>query len=172
MSEAKHVTILGHGATRRVSLERHLPAPIEKVWQAITSIEALKHWWVDWQAGGEIEQEEGGRIVLSDGSWIDGFVKVWAPPHVFSFTWHESLQDPQNTIGFDEKTKGLLRIDLIEAAQDRTVLTLVQFLPAADTVGAAAGWHYFGENLVSCLNGEPINYDTERFEELKALYAM
>ncbi|MEM9669384.1 MAG: SRPBCC domain-containing protein [Pseudomonadota bacterium] len=171
MSELKNVTIVGSGTTRRITLERQLEAPIEKVWQAITSIDALKQWWVDWQDGGKIEQEEGGRIILGDGSWINGSIKIWAPPHVFSFTWHESLADPQNTIGYDEKTKGLLRIDLIEANADQTFLTLIQFLPAADTVGGAAGWHYFGEILFSYLKGEKITYRTDRFEELKSLYA-
>jgi len=171
MSEEKHVVILGSGATRRIALERRLRAPIDKVWQAITSVDALKHWWVDWQAGGEIERKEGGRIVLGDGSWINGSVKTWAPPHIFSFTWHESLDDPQNTLGFEEKTKGLLRIDLVEVDADQTVLTLIQFLPAADTVGGAAGWHDFGEYLASYLKGEKIDYKAERFAELKALYA-
>lgn len=134
----------------------------------MTSIEEMKIWWPDWQPGGLLEPSEGGRIVLGDGSWIDGTIKVWAPPNLLEFTWKEA---PEDADWFEPGTKSLLRVELVALAQQRTALTLIQFAPAAAIVGGTAGWHYFaGERLKCLVEGGTFDDRPERFDELVALY--
>ena len=148
-----------------------MSAPIDTVWDAITDVAKVRHWWPDWRPGGVIEHFEGGRIVLGDGSWIDGTIKVWSPPHILEFSWHERLADPADVDWFEGKTKSLLRMDLVGTSPSTTLLNLVQFSPADCAVGGTAGWHHFaGERLRSFLADGRVGEDPDRFSELKLLY--
>ena len=73
---------------------------------------------------------------------------------------------------FEDKTKSLLRIDLVENADKQTLLRLIQFAPANNAVGGTAGWHHFaGERLKSFLETGEVVDNPDRFDELKALYS-
>lgn len=165
-----YANIQGDGAVRRVALSNTFNAPLETVWQAVTTVDQVKLWWPDWQPGGVIEPAEGGTIRLGDGAWIDGIVKLWRPPHIFEFTWQEQ---PDDTASWhDAATRSLLRMDLVELSRSSTLLHLVQFMPAASSVGGAAGWHHFvGERLKSLLETGEVTDTANRFEELVALYS-
>lgn len=172
MDEHRYATLEGAGSLRRIALENELGAPVDTVWNAITDVELVKQWWPDWQPGGTIEKREGGRIILGDGSWIDGTIKVWSPPHILEFTWHEHLQSPDAVDWFEPKTRSLLRIDLVSTGDSTTLLNLVQFQPADSAVGGTAGWHHFaGERLKSLLEDGRVIDRPDRFAELKLLYA-
>lgn len=168
MNEHKFAEIEGDGAVRRVVVRNRLKASIDVVWEAITNPDQLQHWWPDWKKGGSIEKREGGRILLGDGSWIDGTIKVWSPPHVFEFTWNDHQDEGSDW--FEGKTKSTLRIDLVQVG-DETALTLVQFMPSGSEIGGAAGWHQFaGERLSQLLEGGQVVDDPSRFAALKRLY--
>jgi uncharacterized protein YndB with AHSA1/START domain len=165
----QYASIQGNGAVRRIALANELNAPLDTVWRAITNVDQIQHWWPDWRPGGIIEQSEGGIVRLGDGSWIDGIVKVWRPPHIFEFTWHETIEgDPE---WLETYTNSLLRIDLVQLAGSKTLLNLIQFAPETSVVGGTAGWHYFaGERLASFLREGEVIDDPERFSQLKQLY--
>lgn len=167
---SRFVTIVGNGSPRKISLEREYSAPVERLWEMATSVENLKYWWLDWQVGGEIQCREGGVIQLGDGSWINGRITSWNPPHVFAFTWNDNLEDPENTDWYEHRTGSQLRIDLVSVGKNRTLLSLVQFMPADHAAGGAAGWHHFGENLAGYLEKGEVMLRPERFEQLKAHY--
>ena len=170
MIQSKHVAIVGSGPTRRLYLEIEVSAQIEKVWQAISSVDMLQRWWTDWKEGGLLEPREGGRIIMGEGAWINGHVTIWNPPHILEFTWHDSLPDPSSVTGYHAPTKGRLRIDLVEGKNTRTHMSLIQYLPAQDAAGGAAGWHQFAENLMGYFTDGKIALSEGQFEELKQLY--
>jgi len=168
--EQKYAEIQGEGAVARVALTNTFAASLASVWEAITTLEQIQQWWPDWQPGGIIEPMEGGTIRLGDGSWIDGQIKTWRPPHILEFTWQEQpAGDPD---WYEAATCSLLRIDLVELGAAKTGLNLIQFMPAASAVGGAAGWHHFaGERLQSLLETGQVEDTAGRFEELVELYS-
>lgn len=108
---------------------------------------------------------------MGDGSWIKGAVKVWAPPRLFEFSWHEGLDNPGAVDWFKDQTKSVLRIDLVETGDNQTLLNLLQFSPAQSAVGGATGWHHFaGERLSSYLDTVRCDDNPGRFDEIKKLY--
>jgi len=60
MTEFKYASIQGDGDVRRVALQNELNAPISRVWEAVTTVDQIQHWWPDWRPGGVIEPNEGG----------------------------------------------------------------------------------------------------------------
>ena len=155
----------GHGKYRRVEVRRVVDAPIDRVWAAISSAEEMERWW----SSGVLEGREGGRIHLHmdteecGGLPLDGQIKVFLPPHVLEFTWHEAY-DP---------AMGVVRFDLIEVEGGKTQVTLTNFVPADDVVPASAGWHEIVERLGTYVrNGEPVPVPEgdRRFKELESLY--
>jgi len=170
MSEHKFALIQGDHSVRRIALQNELNANIETAWQAVTQVEQIQQWWPDWRPGGTIEPREGGRITLDDGSWINGIVKVWQPPHIFEFTWHESMDSAADW--FEQDTRSLLRIDLVKTGEEKMLLNLIQFAPEGSVIGGTAGWHHFaGERLSSYIDRGMVEDDPNRFTQLKLLYS-
>lgn len=165
MKNDGRVVASGHGKYRRVEVRRVVDAPIDRVWEAISSAEEMERWW----SAGVLEGREGGRIHLHmdtdecDGLPLDGQIKVFLPPHVLEFTWHEAY-DP---------AMGVVRFDLIEVEGGKTQVTLTNFVPADDVVPASAGWHEIVERLGTYVRtGErvPVPEGDSRFKELESLY--
>lgn len=128
-------SVSGTEQYRRIEIKRSLDAPIQRVWNAITDPASIQSWW----SPGTLEPREGGRIALTNGEEqscdsellpLDGRVKVFLPPYVFEFIWHEEY-DP---------AEGLVRFDLIEQGPQSTLLTVINIVPFAHEVGASAGW--------------------------------
>jgi len=164
----KLAVIEGDGDVCRTMLRTCFSAGIQTAWSAITEVDQIKYWWPDWQPGGLLEPFEGGRVVLGDGGWIDGQVKIWAPPHMLSFSWRE---DGSGGEWYESQTKSLLMIQLLQTSATQTSLTLTQYAPRGSVVGGTAGWHYFvGERLKSLLEKQSFDDRPERFHELVALY--
>jgi uncharacterized protein YndB with AHSA1/START domain len=163
--------ITGRGRVRRIELVRDLSAPIERVWCALTELDALREWWPDWRLGGVVEPREGGRIRLGNGDWIDGEIRIWRPPHLFEFSWNDVV--PMDHVkNLEPVTRSLVRFDLVENGHQRTMLHLVQFAGADVAVGGAAGWHEFaGERLPVFLASGAVPADPERFAVLHGRYA-
>jgi uncharacterized protein YndB with AHSA1/START domain len=155
MKHNELATVAGYGKQRRVEVRCEMDAPIEKVWNAITEVDEVKEWWT----GGEINPREGGRVRLGDGSELNGKIKVFQPPRIFEFTWNETLDDP-----------GLVRFDLIELDEDRTLVTLVNLVPATDILPAAVGWHHLVERLQRLVGGDIFPVSDDRGQELYSLY--
>jgi len=167
MDKNELASVAGHGKYRRVEVKRVVNAPIDKVWNAITNADEVEKWW----AAGEIDPKEGGQVKLGlggeeadcGGLGLDGTIKVFQPPHIFEFTWHEAY-DP---------AMGLVRFDLVELENNQTLVTLVNSVPSTDAVPAAAGWHEIVESLGTYVGGgkaAPLPKNENRFSELKAIY--
>ena len=71
----------------RIEREILIAAPVERVWELITSAEHLGRWLGD--AGAEIELRPGGPMSLSwrEHGTVHGRVEAVAPPHRFAYRW-------------------------------------------------------------------------------------
>src|SRR5690242_4736333 len=72
--------------------ERRLAHPIERVWQAITELDELEHWF---PARLEGERAAGADIQFTfdqhDIEVTKGQVVEFEPPRLFAYTWGESM---------------------------------------------------------------------------------
>jgi uncharacterized protein YndB with AHSA1/START domain len=165
MSENERAVASGTGPYRRVEVKRVVNASIDDVWDAITDADKVSQWWDP----GEIDRREGGRVRLGTntdecgGLPLDGVIKVFQPPHVLEFTWHEQY-DP---------AMGLVRFDLVELGPGKTEVTLVNFVPEGDVIFAAAGWHEITERLQQYMvvrQAIPPAENDGRYKELCSFY--
>ena len=152
----------GHGKYRRIEVSRLVNAPIEKVWSAITDRDEL----CKWVGPCEIDAREGGRMKThdsdcgGDGHDQNGTIKVFQPPHVLEYTWNDKYVED-----------GLVRYDLVQLADNKTQITLVNTLISLDFISAAAGWHEMIERLCDSIDtGEVVPDDESRHQELYSLY--
>ena len=143
-------------ATDHLVFERYLNASPERVWRALTDPEEL----AGWLASAEIDLRVGGRVVLKfeDGEH-SGTITELREPEVLAYTWDEA------------RTNSLVRFKL-EADDGGTRLTLRHtFELEADLSGYGGGWHQHLELLAGHVAGAPVDWDWDRFRELKAEYA-
>ncbi len=121
-----------------VRFERVLPAPIERVWQYLTSSECLP----EWLAEGNIDQRFGGKVKLKfdveavperagKGEVIEGSVTFIDPLRALAYSW--------GTPGSDSVTNVSMQVSTI-GDQASLVLTHSQ-LPAEAMAEVMAGWH-------------------------------
>ncbi|MEM7077197.1 MAG: SRPBCC domain-containing protein [Pseudomonadota bacterium] len=166
VTERKLTEVHGIGAVRRLQTRNEIRAPIDVVWDTLTQIEHVRHWWAD----GHIGSRVGERFQLGGEEDLDGTIVTMMKPHIFAFTWHDSLEKAAHPEWIDAATSSLVHFDLIEVAQDTTLLTLIQFSPIAGALGAAAGWHHIFEMLTSYAESGEAVTTPNRFDELKQLY--
>lgn len=158
--------VTGTGAVRRLQVQLHIAAPIQSAWSAITDSDGLDRWWI----GGTVEKRVGGRIILDDGTAVNGTVTACAEPYVFEFTWNDHPSRATHPALIHAATRSLLRFDLIEEG-DGTLLSFVQYLPPAEIAAAAAGWHQLIiERLKSYLESGEVPEHEARFADLKLQY--
>lgn len=146
-------------------LERHVPVPPERLWQAVATKEGLSHWFMPTP----FEIEQGGRFSFG-GGW-GGTVTLVDPPRRIQFT-------P------DESDEAYLRFE-IEPSSDGCLFRLIDKMgPAVDAAklfgadtpkhqvyqpggvgthwsGVVGGYHGFVDALESHLAGReiPSDYD-------------
>jgi uncharacterized protein YndB with AHSA1/START domain len=109
-----------------VSLDFHIPSPIEQVWKALTDSEILAKWI--WDNDFVPVVEHNFQFTTEPNEWWDGIVNgevlVVEEPHTLSYTWESSgekttitwkLKEESNRTtslhfeqtGFSEQTKAI-----------------------------------------------------------------
>jgi uncharacterized protein YndB with AHSA1/START domain len=135
----------------RLELVRRLPAPIERVWEALTTPSRLAAWMgVEW-LGPEDPLSVGSRFdyrfIATDMQSL-GRVLIFDPPRVFEHSWRENAPP-----------RALIRWSL-EPDGDSCVLTLTHRAgPPEDGPRAAAGWAGLIRSLACGLRGSPVPGD-------------
>ncbi len=73
--------------TDRIETDVLIDAPVERVWELITSAEHVGRWFAD--AGAEIDLRPGGALSLSwqEHGTVHGRVEAVEPPHRFAWRW-------------------------------------------------------------------------------------
>ena len=83
--------------TDKIERDVLIAAPLERVWDLITSAEHVGRWFAD--AGAEIDLRPGGRLSLNwrEHGTVHGRVEVVEPPRRFAFRWLSAVgvqEDP------------------------------------------------------------------------------
>jgi uncharacterized protein YndB with AHSA1/START domain len=154
--------------THTVRFERLLPAPINSVWEHLTSSAGLGTWLcpdaqVDHRVGGRVELPFPTPDPESSRLWIiRGLVSEFAPPKTLAYSWFESSGDLSSN----------LRIELEPRGQE-TLLVLThsriapEFMPRV-----GAGWHSHLEVLTAVLRGEKSFDHMPMYTELLPKYSV
>ena len=151
-------TVTNFADSATVRFERHLAAPIDSVWRAITDDSYL----ADWLAPARIEPLLGGTVYIDfgDDQEVHGVVNVFEPPHTLEYTW-TFTGEPDSTLRFD-----------LSSVDGGTLLVLEhRLLPSDQAPGYGAGWHAHLDMLSARVEAtEPIDW-AERFNEVLGKYA-
>jgi uncharacterized protein YndB with AHSA1/START domain len=147
MHTTDHGTYVEIDGRPAVRFERIYPQSRERVWQAVTSPEEMRHWFPSPEVS--IDAQEGGSITLSgdpyDPQARTTAVLAWDPPRRFAFVWGE-----------DE-----LHFTLTDVAQGCR-LELVDIMSAEGAAARnAAGWELCLEQLAMAVAGTPGSVDAE-----------
>jgi uncharacterized protein YndB with AHSA1/START domain len=124
---------------KQVHFARIFAAPLERVWEAVSTSEGLSGWFTETT----MDAQEGGTITMTfpgHGTYTYPVVKV-EPPRVLEFQ-------------FDDDPGNVVRIELF-AGGDETLLVLTNRMGATDlSADHRIGWHYHLDRLPSWIAGE------------------
>jgi uncharacterized protein YndB with AHSA1/START domain len=139
----------------QVVFHRHLRAPVERVWAALTTPERL----ADWFTKAVVDLRVGGTIHLD---WADFRITVSDPPRSLAWVWQLGGRDT------------LVRFDLVpEAGGCLLTLTHSGLSPRRGPgAGVRAGWHAHLEALPDALEGRATAWaiKTAREDALRDAY--
>ena len=147
-------TLLGDSGRAVLRFERHLSAPVDAVWRAVTDPEEMRAWFPtritisEWRVGATMTHHFDGHDIED----LPGTVLEWDPPQGVSFTWGA------DTITFA----------LNEAPGGGTILVLTEELDAGHAARNAAGWDTCLDRLE---RGEPTAAWRDRFDAYVASFA-
>ncbi|HKI75352.1 MAG TPA: SRPBCC family protein [Pseudomonadales bacterium] len=158
MTDKELGTITKTGDQYEARLERLIEHDVQSVWAMLTDPEHI----VDWLAPGTIELKKGGAAKLNfvdSGIVIDSTVSEFEAPHLLEYSW-SSPGEPERPI----------RWELTEEP-DGTRLALTLRVPTSEDVArSCAGWEAHLMMLLAALEGVPIKFPFERFQQTRAAY--
>jgi uncharacterized protein YndB with AHSA1/START domain len=137
------------GGRRGVRFERTLAAPVDEVWDALTSPERLARWL----APGTVGTGASGtvRLDFGEGGLVAGRVLSWEPPSLLEYEWR-----------FAGETESVVRFEL-SSTGDETLLVLDhRALAEEHAAGYSAGWEAYLASLSDHLEGGSGSWE-ERF---------
>lgn len=154
LGEIEHIT-----GYVKATLTRCLDHPTTKVWAMLTDSTQIK----DWLAPGEIELKKGGRAKLNfgdSGILIDSEVSEYEANRLLEYSWSGSKDEPQRPIRWS-----------IEPKSTSTKLTLTIKIPEDEVVDrSCAGWEAHLTMLQAAIEGVPIKFPFEHFQQSRAGY--
>ena len=141
-----------------LTLVRHLPGPIERVWAYLTDPRFLATWFSD----GIIADFVGGEVRFDMGA--TGLVTAFEAPHVLEYTWNE-LELSRGPI-----SDTLVRWELTDEGNGVRLTLTHSRLPENEVVSHSAGWHAFLHRLSACVDGRALEPIGELYARFKAEY--
>lgn len=146
-----------------IHFERHLPYPVEVVWDAITNPERLAGWWLPFEADITVDLRPGGELVFAATSGepppLTCTILRVEPPVLFEHT------------AFVE---GATLLWELEAVPEGTVLRLHEAIDGVDRAidgGWLVGLHMSFERLEPALARSPVPWDWDELAVAWARYA-
>jgi uncharacterized protein YndB with AHSA1/START domain len=134
-----------------IRFKRHLPYPIEAVWDAITNPARLAEWWLPFEAEITVDLREGGQLVFTATSGEP-------PPLTCTILRVDAPVLFEHTAFVDGAT---LRWQL-EEVPEGTVLRLDETVSSVDEAvegGWLVGLHVSFSRLEPALAGSPVPWD-------------
>lgn len=143
----------------KATLTRSLDHSPTKVWSMLTDSAQIK----DWLAPGAIELKKGGRANLNfgdSGIIIDSEVSECDINTLLEYSWSNSKDEPHRPIRWS-----------LEPQSTGTKLTLTIKIPEDEVVDrSCAGWEAHLTMLQAAIEGVPIKFPFEHFQESRAGY--
>jgi uncharacterized protein YndB with AHSA1/START domain len=175
-------TIVADGTVEEVDgryvlrFERRFKHPVEKVWDAITRPERMKEWMGEAEV--ELELVEGGRLdthTTGPPELVDAIIAEAGEDMLVAHDTVLRVEPPvlfEHTFGGDPGS--IARWEL-QRDGDGTRLTLTHTEPsgfdAENGPRDLSGWHQLLDLLGSALDGKPVPWLKERWENLRDRYA-
>ena len=139
-------------------LERVLEHDQASVWAMLTEPARL----ADWLAPGTIDLKAGGVARLNfvdSGTVIDSTVSAIDPPRLIEYSW-SSPGEPLRPVRWETAP-----------VEGGTRLTLTMRVPDNEDVArSCAGWEAHLMMLLAAIEGVPIKFPFQRFQETRAAY--
>lgn len=154
-----HGRILRGDAGLQGQLQRVLSHPPRTVWQMLTVPAAL----AQWLAPGSLELREGGAVQLDfgdSGIVINSTLTAFVPGQLLEYSWSSGTQ-PQRPLRWD-----------VQAVEGGSQLRLGVRVPAGeDLAKACAGFEAHLEMLAAALEGVPIKFPFDLYQQARKAYA-
>jgi len=147
--------------TDRIERDVLIAAPVERVWELVTSAEHVGRWFAD--SGAEIDLRPGGRMSLSwrEHGTFHGRVEAVEPPHRFVWRWLSEIDSREEPT----PANSTLTEFTLSAEGDRTRVVVVEtgfddleVDPERRTAAFAnhtSGWKAELDDLVAYASGTP-----------------
>lgn len=141
-----------------VEFERVLGAPVEKVWEMLTTEEGLG----SWLAPTRVNLALGGTVAIDfgEGGIVGGEIIDLIPGVAFEYRW-SFVGEPDSIVRFE--------LEAIDPATTRLKLRH-HMLPIDQAVGYGAGWHAYLDRLGDVATGRDPGDWEERFNSLLPEY--
>ena len=140
------------------TLEREIEHKSENVWSMLIDPSRL----VDWLAPGEIESCEGGMAKLDFvdcGIVIDSKITAYQQGQLLEYSW-SGPGEPERPIRWQLQAEGGI-----------TRLTLILKCPLDEDIArSCAGWEAHLMMLLAAIEGVPIKFPFQRFQETRDIY--
>lgn len=158
MTDAELGSIRKVGDQYEAKLERLIDHDQQAVWSMLTDPARI----VEWLAPGEIELKKGGAAKLNfvdSGIVIDSKVSEFEATKLLEYSW-SGPGEPERPVRWELAPEG-----------DSTRLTLMLRVPADEDVArSCAGWEAHLMMLLAAIEGVPIKFPFERFQQTRAEY--
>ena len=158
MTDAELGSIRKVGNQFEAELERLIDHNQQAVWSMLTDPARI----VEWLAPGEIELKKGGTAKLNfvdSGIVIDSKVSEFEAPNLLEYSW-SSPGEPERPVRWELTPEG-----------NSTRLKLTLRVPGEEDVArSCAGWEAHLMMLLAAIEGVPIKFPFERFQQTRAAY--
>lgn len=146
-----------------VRFDRDLAFPIHDVWAAITEPDRLADWWPPFAAEVTVDLRVGGSIIFD---WPDADM----PKLDFTIS---ALTAPTLLEHTHSGPGSWMRWELSETEAGTRLLAtyFVTDIEMAVERGDVVGLHHSLDRLAPALSGQPVGWDNDAFNELRAAYA-
>ena len=137
------------GGRRSVRFERQLGAPVEEVWDALTTPERLSRWLAPGSVGSGVDSEV--RLDFGEGGIVTGHVLRWEPPSLLELEWR-----------FTGEAESVVRFELSPSGDGTRLVLDHRALAEEHATGYSAGWDAYLDSLDDHLEGRSGSWE-ERF---------
>ncbi|HZY98265.1 MAG TPA: SRPBCC family protein [Candidatus Baltobacteraceae bacterium] len=141
-----------------LTLVRHLPGPIERVWAYLTDPQYLSKWFSE----GVVANAVGGEVRFEMGAY--GQITAYNPPHILEYTWSE------DDAAVGPIADSVLRWELAREGNGVRLMLTHMRLPDVEVVAHCAGWHAFLDRLLAFDAGRTVEPVMDLYAKYKPVY--
>jgi uncharacterized protein YndB with AHSA1/START domain len=152
-----------------IHFERILHAPIERVWDTLTTEAGLQ----GWIGAARVELRVGGMFALQLAEDVEmrGHVLELDPPRRLLIFWREISEGAVSEYGTTPDFHSELLFTLAPVAEGTKLTLTHRLIRGGDVMTSfAGGWHAFLDALDAVLRGEPRVDGMKIYERMKPIY--